>query len=201
MRTRFIMVRHGQTDWNLGDRFRGRAEIPLNDSGIDQVRRVAARLAAEPIDAVYASPLARTLRTAELIAGSRVPIFPEPALMDIDYGSWQGLTKDEASQRDPELFSLWLRAPERVRFPGGERLADVRDRATRAIEGWAPQYDGRSVLLITHDIVAKLIFCALLGLEVSAFRHFEQDNAAINRFEVRDEMYVIKTVNETSHLQ
>jgi broad specificity phosphatase PhoE len=201
MHTRFIMVRHGQTEWNLGDRFRGRADIVLNDTGIDQARRTAARLSAESFDAVYASPLARTMRTAELIVGTRAKLVREPALMDIDYGSWQGLTKYEAAQREPELYKLWLSAPEQVRFPGGERLADVRERAMRVIEAWAAQYDGHSVLLVTHDAVAKVVFCAMLGLEVSAFRHFEQDNAAINRFELRDGLYVIKTVNETSHLQ
>ena len=201
MHTRFIMVRHGQTEWNVGDRFRGRADIALNDSGVDQARRTAGALAADPIDVVYASPLKRTMRTAEMIAGGRAAISPEPALMDIDYGEWQGWTKDEAGQRAPELYQHWLKTPEEVRFPNGERLVDVRERAMRSIEAWGKQHDGKSVLLVTHDVVAKVVFCAVLGLEVSAFRQFEQDNAAINRFEVRDGTYVIKTLNETSHLR
>jgi broad specificity phosphatase PhoE len=201
MHTRFIMVRHGQTEWNVADRFRGRADITLNDTGADQARRVAVALAAEPIDAIYASPLNRTMHTAEFIAGTRATIVPEPALMDIDYGDWQGWTKDEAAQRAPELYQLWLKSPEQVRFPNGERLVDVRDRAMRSIEAWGREHDGHSVLLVTHDVVAKVVFCAMLGLEVSAFRHFDQDNAAINRFEVRDGSYIIKTLNETSHLR
>jgi len=195
------MVRHGQTEWNVGDRFRGRADITLNDTGVDQARRVGVALAADPIDAVYASPLNRTMHTAEYIVGARAPIVPDPALMDIDYGDWQGWTKDEAAQRAPELYQLWLKSPEQVRFPNGERLVDVRDRAMRSIEMWGRKHDGQSVLLVTHDVVAKVVFCAMLGLEVSAFRHFDQDNAAINRFEVRDGSYVIKTLNETSHLR
>ena len=91
MHTRFIMVRHGQTEWNVGDRFRGRADITLNDTGADQARRVAVALAAEPIDAIYASPLNRTMHTAEFIAGTRATIVPDPSLMDIDYGDWQGV--------------------------------------------------------------------------------------------------------------
>ena len=201
MHTCFIMVRHGQTEWNVGDRFRGRADITLNDTGLDQARREGLALAAEPIDAIYASPLNRTMHTAEAIAGTRAAVVPDPALMDIDYGDWQGWTKDEAAQRAPELYQLWLKSPEQVRFPNGERLVDVRDRAMRSIEAWAKQYDGKSVLLVTHDVVAKVAFCAMLGLDVSAFRHFDQDNAAINRFEVRDGSYLIKTLNETSHLR
>ena len=201
MHTRFIMVRHGQTEWNVGDRFRGRADITLNDTGTDQARRVAVALAGDPIDAVYASPLLRTMHTAEAIAGSRGIIVPDPALMDIDYGDWQGWTKDEAAKRAPELYELWLKSPEQVRFPHGERLVDVRDRAMRSIEAWERQHDGQSVLLVTHDVVAKVVFCAMLSLEVSAFRHFDQDNAAINRFEVRDGSYIIKTLNETGHLR
>ena len=202
MQTRFIMVRHGQTEWNIGDRFRGRADIALNDTGTDQAQRTSVALAGAPIDAVYASPLKRTMRTAEIIAGSRgAAIVLEPALMDIDYGDWQGWTKDEAAQRAPELYQLWLMSPEQVRFPNGERLIDVRDRVMRSIEAWGTQHDGRSVLLVTHDVVAKVAFCAILGLDVSAFRHFDQDNAAINRFEVRDGSYLIRTINETCHLR
>jgi len=201
MYTRYIMVRHGQTEWNVGDRFRGRADITLNDTGLDQARRVGSALAPEPIDAIYSSPLNRTMHTAETIAATRATIVPDPALMDIDYGDWQGWTKDEAAQRAPELYQLWLKSPEQVRFPNGERLVDVRERAMRSIETWGRQHDGQSVLLVTHDVVAKVVFCAMLGLEVSAYRHFDQDNAAINRFEMRDGSYVIKTLNETSHLR
>ena len=66
---------------------------------------------------------------------------------------------------------------------------------------WGRQHDGQSVLLVTHDVVARVVFCAMLGLPVSAFRRFEQDNAAIDRFVVHDGSYVIKTLNEASHLR
>ena len=201
MQTRFIMVRHGQTEWNVGDRFRGRADILLNETGEDQARRTAVALADEPFDVVYASPLKRTMRTAEVIAGTRATIIPEPALMDIDYGAWQGWTKDEAGQRAPELYQQWLKTPAAVCFPHGERLDDVRERAMSAINTWGRQHDGHSVLLVTHDAVARVVFCALLGLDVGAFRHFAQDNAAINRFEIHDGFTVIQTLNETSHLR
>src|SRR2546423_15597935 len=112
MTTHFIFVRHGETDWNRVKRFRGRAEIPLNENGMDQVTRTAARLANERIDAAFASPLGRTMRTAEIIAQPHgVRIEAEPALMDIDYGEWQGWTPEEAAQRGPERYKLWLTAP------------------------------------------------------------------------------------------
>src|SRR5438045_9298517 len=112
MQTRFIMVRHGQTEWNVSDRFRGRADIELNATGEDQARRAAAALADDPIDFVYASPLKRTMRTAALLAGTRAAVIPDPALMDIDYGDWQGWTKDEAAQRAQELYQSWIKAPD-----------------------------------------------------------------------------------------
>lgn len=201
MHTRFIMIRHGQTEWNIGDRFRGRADIALNETGEDQARRTAVALAGEPFDVVYASPLRRTIRTAEIVAGTRARIASNQDLMDIDYGDWQGWTKEEAAQRAPELYAEWLKAPAQVRFPNGERLNDVRERVMRSIEAWGERHDGKTVLLVTHDAVAKVAFCAMLGLDVGAFRQFEQDNAAINRFELKDGVYGIKTLNETAHLR
>src|SRR5438105_1926393 len=151
MTTQFTFVRHGETDWNRVKRFRGRAEIPLNENGIDQATRTAARLGAEKIDIAFASPLGRAMRTAEIILEPhRLRSEPEPALMDIDYGSWQGWTLEEAASRDPEIYQLWLNSPERVRFPGGESLTDVRERVSQLVEEWAAKYDGQTVLFVTH---------------------------------------------------
>ena len=89
--TRFIFVRHGETEWNHHLRFRGRADIPLNETGVEQARRVAQRLAETPLAAIYASPLSRTLRTAEIIAelhhrthSDHLAVVPEARLLDLD---------------------------------------------------------------------------------------------------------------------
>jgi len=96
--TRFVLVRHGQTEWNRVERFRGRADIPLNETGLAQAKALARRLASWAIAAVYSSPLQRTRETGKAIARQLgLQVEPLEGLIDIDYGALQGLTPEEAS--------------------------------------------------------------------------------------------------------
>jgi broad specificity phosphatase PhoE len=201
MSTRFILVRHGQTEWNRIERFRGRADIPLNDTGLEQARRIAQHLSREPFVAVYAGPLQRTLATAEPIAEAKhLSVQPLAGLMDIDFGAWQGLTPEEAAARYPDDYSRWLDHPAQVHFPGGESLNQVRVRAMTAIRNLAKMHDGETVVLVGHRIANKVILCAVLGLSNSAVWRIEQDNGAVNRFEFRDGVWIIQSLNDTCHL-
>ncbi len=201
MSTHFILVRHGQTEWNLVERYRGRADIALNDTGREQARRVAQRLAGEPIVAVYAGPLQRTLATAEPIAAAKgLAVQPLAGLIDIDFGVWQGLTPAEAAARHPGDYNLWLNRPDQVHFPDGESLGQVRDRAMGAIYDLAEGHTGETIVLVSHKIVNKVILCAVLGLSNNAIWRIEQDNAAINRFEFQDGAWLVLSLNDTCHL-
>lgn len=201
MTTHFILVRHGQTDWNRVERFRGRADIPLNETGIEQARRAATHLAAEKVDLIHASPLLRTMHTAELIAEPhRLSVLPQPALIDLDYGTWQGLAPEEVAAREPELYREWLRAPERVTFLNGESLCQVRDRAMRALEQWGREHDGQTLLLVSHDMVWKIVLLTVLGAGGSAIRRLQQENAAINRADYENGQFTVVSINEVSHL-
>ncbi|MER3545434.1 MAG: hypothetical protein C4311_12770 [Chloroflexota bacterium] len=201
MVTRFILVRHGQTEWNLVERYRGRADIALNNIGREQARRLAERLAGEPIAAVYAGPLQRTLATAEPIAAAKgLRVRPLMELIDIDFGAWQGLTEAEAEARYPALYGLWLNRPGEVRFPEGESLGEVRRRAMAAVRALARRHQGETVVLVSHKIVNKVILCAVLGLSNHAIWRIDQDNGAINRFEFEGGRWVIRSLNETCHL-
>src|SRR5207249_3229147 len=127
--TRFILIRHGETDWNKEDRFRGRSDVSLNRNGQRQAQAMAAHLADEKIAAVYASPLPRALETAApLAAEHHLQVESSADLLDIDYGSWEGLSREEARNKSPELYETWIKAPGRVRFPGGESTRQIRIR-------------------------------------------------------------------------
>ena len=101
-KTRIILVRHGETEWNVEQRFRGHHDIPLNETGIAQARALARRLAPEPVAAVYCSRLQRASHTAEIIAAPHdlTPI-GEDSLANINYGDLEGLTLTEVSERFP----------------------------------------------------------------------------------------------------
>ncbi len=200
--TRFILVRHGQTEWNRIERFRGRADIPLNETGQAQAEALAHRLASQAIAAVYASPKKRTLTTAESIARPLgLEVQPLEGLLDIDYGAFQGLTPEEAENRYPDLYSKWLNEPHRVRFPHGESLVDLRERALKCVHALAHKHEGETVVLVGHKIWNKVLLCAVLGLDNSSIKWIRQDEAAVNIFEWHDGSFYLALLNDTCHLR
>jgi len=182
--TRFVLVRHGQTEWNRVERFRGRADIPLNETGVAQAKALALRLASWAIAAVYSSPLQRTRATGKAIARQLgLEVEPLEGLIDIDYGALQGLTPEEAEQRYPDIYRQWLREPHLVHFPQGESLAQLRERVLESLPELAESHQGETVVLVGHKIMNKVLLCAVLGLDNSRIWQIEQDEAALNIFE------------------
>lgn len=201
--TRIVLVRHGQTEWNRVERFRGQADVPLNETGLAQAEATGQRVAAEwqPV-AVYASPLSRAVRTAEAIASRLgLPVQPHPALIDINYGQWQGLTPDEVRQRWPEELDAWYNAPRRARIPGGETLDELRERAMAAVRALAARHEGQTIALVAHTVVNRVILLAVLGLENDRFWRLRQDTCAVNVFEVEGDVFTVALLNDTCHLR
>jgi broad specificity phosphatase PhoE len=202
MTTRFILVRHGRTAWNREVRFRGREDLPLDEAGLEQAEAAGRRIAATwSVSAVYTSPLLRARQTAQAIA-QNLGLAPQPleGLLDLDYGRWQGLSPQEVEQRYGDLYPAWLRSPQTVRFPGGESLAQVRERALAAVLELARRHPGETVVLVGHQAVNKVLLCAVLGLDDSHFWRIEQDTGAINVFEYRGGTFVVTLLNDTCHL-
>ena len=203
--TRIILVRHGQTEWNVGseagERFRGRVDLSLDDTGLAQARAVAERLADQPIVAVYSSPLKRAVETARPTAQQLgLPVQLLPGIIDINYGDWQGLSHPEAANAYPDLYPRWLEKPRRVKFPHGESLRQVRLRGMAALKEVAARHEGRVILLVGHQVVNKVLVCAMLGLDNSHFWRIQQDNACINVFEYQDGVFTAVRINDTCHL-
>jgi len=200
--TRFILVRHGQTEWNLVERFRGRADLALDDTGRRQAEAAALRLKAEHAAAIYSSPLKRALQTADAIAKQlKLSVQPWEGLIDIDFGSFQGLSSEEASKKDSKLFTMWVEQPHLVHFPEGESLDFVRQRVLAAVDGLASKHVDQTVILVSHTVVCRVLMCAMLGLNNSHFWQVRQDVNAINIFELRDGAPLVMLVNDTCHLK
>ena len=200
--TQFILVRHGQTEWNRVERFRGRADVPLNETGIQQAEATSKRIAAQwqPV-AVYTSPLSRAMKTAEAIAHPfQLTVNPLAGLVDIDYGLWQGLTPEEVGERWPQELNAWYNAPHTVRIPGGESLADLRVRGLDAVNQLADQYEGETIVLVGHTVINRVILLAVMGLGNERFWRLHQDTCAINVFEKDGGDFTIVSLNDTCHL-
>ena len=153
-----FMVRHGQTVWNVDKRFRGTVDIPLNEKGRTDAQRAAAHLADVGLQAVYTSPLSRAREVADAIAGAAglSLMCDHPGLLNLDYGDWHGLTKDECAARDPEAWRLYREDPERARCPGGEALADAADRVTDALFELSRRHPGGTVAAVSHGVMVRL---------------------------------------------
>ncbi|MDY6892259.1 MAG: histidine phosphatase family protein [Chloroflexota bacterium] len=200
--TRFILVRHGQTEWNRVERFRGRADLSLDETGLRQALAAALKLKDCDIAAIYSSPLKRARETASVIARQLgIPVTLEEGLIDIDFGSWQGLSPEEAAQQDKALYSKWLEYPHQVRFPQGESLEDVRQRVVAAVEHIAAEHSNRTVILVSHKVVCQTLLVAMLGLDNSHFWQVKQDVCAINTFELSDSFSTVIQLNDTCHLE
>lgn len=201
--TCIVLIRHGQTEWNRVERFRGRADIPLNETGLSQADATGKRVAAEwrPA-AVYSSPLSRAVKTAEAVAErTDLTVSTHPGLLDIDYGEWQGLTPEEAQERWPKQIEAWFTSPGEARIPGGETLEDLRRRVMPAVKELADRHAGQTIALVGHTVVNRIILLGALGLGNERFWRLRQEPCALNVLEWDGADFVLVSMNDTCHLR
>ncbi len=199
--TQIILVRHGETEWNVGEVFRGRIDIELNETGMKQAALLAEYLCHLKIDAVYSSPLKRALKTAEMIASYHsIDVEIAPGLIDFNYGEWQGLAHQQVRNKYKELYAEWFKSPEQAKMPSGESLSDVRERATGVVSEVIVKYEG-IVVLVSHRVVNKVLICALLGLDNSHFWNIKQDTCGITTFIYKDGQFILTEHNNISYLK
>ena len=198
--TILIIARHGETDWNIGEVFRGRRDVALNETGLAQAEALGKHLAGLTVEAVYSSPLKRAVDTARAIARHHdLEVSITEGLVDIAFGEWQGLSHEEARHRHPELHRRWLEQPHLVRMPGGETLDEVGRRARQVVDTIVASHEG-TVVLVSHRVVNKVLICSLLGLGNSSFWDIRQDVAGMSIFEYQNGRFVLTLHNDTSHL-
>lgn len=200
--THIILVRHGQTEWNRIEMFRGRIDIELNETGHRQAEAVSRRLCKRKVGAIYSSPLKRALQTAWAIAEScGLQVQPLEGITDIDYGGWAGHSPEEVASRYGDLYRAWLDTPHLVQFPKGESLDQVRTRAMDILGRVSLRSGSETVVLVSHLVVNRVLICAVLGLSNSYFWEIAQDNAAINIVEAQEGKYRLLLLNDTCHLE
>lgn len=176
--------------------------MPLNENGLAQAERIALRLAPHKIAAVYASPLPRAIQTAQPLAAShKLTIEPTADLLDIDYGAWEGMARDDIQAKYPDLYTKWTKTPGKVKFPGGESTRQVRLRVETLLNDLREEHLGETVALVSHRVTCHIALCVALDLPNDAIWHLRQDVGCINEFEERDGVYVVTLMNETDHLR
>lgn len=196
-----LLVRHGETDWNLSQRFQGQSDVPLNEKGHQQAAAIARRLANEEIHAIYASDLSRAWDTAEAIAKNHArEIIAEPRLREGSFGQWEGLTYAELRQREPDAVEAWHEDISSFAPPDGETLYQLAERVDAAYQYIAAKHQDQSVLLVAHGGSLQMLISTLLGLPPISFWQFNLDHCSLSKISIYGEGAIINALNDTNHL-
>lgn len=185
--TTILLARHGESDWNRDQRWQGHADRPLTELGRRQARELAERLSDTGLHAIYSSDLRRAQETAEIVARAQgLDVRTTPALREVDVGSWSGLTRTEAQQRQPDAYRRWLAGEEG--WDDGETYAELSDRVLRAVREMAAAHRGQRVLLVAHGGSIRAVHAAALGVDVHTYRRLQpvEPNATLSAVCVED---------------
>ncbi len=153
---KIILLRHGQTEWNILQRYQGHTDIPLNDTGREQAERAALYLLQnEEVQTIYCSDLSRTRETAEIAADKlKLPVYYDVRLREASFGIWEGMTFSEVYEKYPEEFNKWYQDIWKYKMHQGETFSEVWERVFMATREITERHNG-TVLVVTHGGVVK----------------------------------------------
>lgn len=202
MTTRLYLIRHGATPLTTEDRFSGAANVFLSEEGRAQVERLSARLADDHIEAVYASPLDRTIETAAIIARPHelIPIGRD-GLREISHGHWEGMTRNEVESQFSDEYNAWETDPFTFAPDGGESGISVLARALPVIREIVVDHRDKNVVVVSHKATIRLIISSLLGFDVRGYRdRLDQAPACLNVLDFKDTVHArLMLFNDVSH--
>jgi broad specificity phosphatase PhoE len=196
------MVRHGATVLSAEDRFAGATDVALSDEGREQTRRLSERLKGEKIAAIYASPLGRTVETAQILAAPhQLDVRTRDGLREISHGHWEEMTRREVDEKFPEEAAEWEKDPYTFAPAGGESGLAVTARALPVLVDLVREHSGECILVVSHKATIRLLLSSLLGFDPRRYRDtLDQKPAALNIVDFKDPTRSRLTLfNDTSH--
>ncbi|RKO66471.1 alpha-ribazole phosphatase [Desulfofundulus salinus] len=203
MSCRIYLVRHGETIWNAEFRFQGHSDIALSPRGLEQARALARRLRGENFSAFYSSDLQRALNTARILAEPHgLPVMALRALREINFGAWEGLTVEEIKARYARELQQWWHDPLYTRIPGGETLAEVVERVTRAVREIVERHPTGQVVVVCHGGCIRTLVGTVLGMDLNQYWRLGVNNACLSILEFSSwEKGILTLFNDCSHLE
>lgn len=198
---RLILVRHGQTQWNLERRFQGGgSDIRLNELGRRQARCSGLALKTEKIDAVYSSPLSRARDTAREIARHhRLRVRVEPGFTEIDAGDLEGALFERLPQEQPAFWKQWREGTGSIACPGGESLDDMMERTWAALGRIRARHPGDTVVVVSHTFTVLSLFLRALEMDTGLFRRLRLDVGSITVLDLDGDRARLVKFNDTCH--
>jgi probable phosphoglycerate mutase len=200
-RTQVIIVRHGETEWNLKGIRQGHLDSRLTTKGMAQAKALGARLGREKFTSLYSSDLGRAVETAQAIANvTGHAIVTDERLRERHLGIFQGLNGDEISAKYAEERRLMRTKGPGYVIPGGESMVQQVERNIACLNELAAKHQGEQVVVVTHGGVVSGFFRHTLEISLEAPRRFEFVNAGINVFAHEDGNWMLLTWGDVSHL-
>ena len=200
-RTQVIIVRHGQTEWNIKGIRQGHLDSPLTGRGLAQAKALGQRLAREKFSVLYSSDLGRAIETAkEIVSVTGHQIVTDARLRERHLGIFQGLNADEINERYPEERRLMRTSGPGYVIPGGESMIQQVERNVAFFDSLAVRHAGETIVVVTHGGVVSGFFRHTLAIPLDAPRRFEFVNAGLNVFAHEDGNWLLLTWGDVSHL-
>ena len=198
---KLLLIRHGQTDWNLLGKYQGQTDIALSGEGIRQADLLAQNFPVDTLDIIYTSDLQRAFMTAERLAEKfSAPLYADKALRELNFGAWEGLTYQEIAERWPQEVKNLFGAPEKLQIPEGETFLMLQRRAMDKIHEIRAENEGKNIAVVAHGAINKAILRALLHIPLHYVWTLRQDNTAVNILRFDDEFVSVELLNGISHL-
>ena len=171
-----LLARHGETESNLKKIFQGRTDNPLNDTGLMQARQIQRIIAEIPISAAYISPLQRARQTTEIaLKGRKIQIIPDPRLIEIDFGEWEGIPEAEVKVKYVDEYQAYRKDMSKFHPSGGESAVSAWKRSGEWWEEMRGRYrDDETILVIAHQSINACLGCYVAGIDLSqAWQNFK----------------------------
>ena len=201
MTTRFIVVRHGQTEWNVAARIQGHGDSPLTAEGVAQAKAIAQRLAGEKFDRIVASDLPRAHDTAKHIAAlSGRGITVDSRLRERSFGDGEGMSYEEVDRAYPGAFSRLRETDPDYRIPGGESRREFHERIVAAMESLARKHAGETVVVVTHGGALSTMYRHIHGIPLDKAHAIDITNASYNSLAFDGVRWIVETWSCTLHL-
>lgn len=199
--TKIVLIRHGQTEWNITGRFQGQSDVKLTETGKKQASELAERFPFNKIDAVYASDLSRAMYTAKAIADRfGLEVTPLPEVREFHFGEWEGLTYNQICEGWPAAIENFFDKPDELQAPNGESFPVVQQRAVAGINELVKKHEGQVIAIVAHGAVNRTILAEALGLPLRNLWRIRQDNTAVNVIRYDEGFRNVELVNSTFHL-
>lgn len=177
---RILVVRHGQTSWNVHNKVCGRTDVPLTEEGLKQARQVALIMKEKALDVIVSSPLQRAIQMSRLVSEAcGVPVEVDERLIELNFGIYEGVDRADSRYLENKRHFAY-------RFPGGESMMKAAHRVYGLLEELKEKYPNKTVLLVCHGGICRMVCTYFEDMTNEEFFHYSPENAAIQEYSWED---------------